>query len=174
MKHQADSWKPVNCVREGEVTCIGTMWKEFPYPSGNCFSLIDENSNIYRILNFNHENFKELFRIGVLSYPVKVLAMTEHQAVLHDSRIPEEWYSKRFCEICTPSFLLPVNQRLEQLREVDRGDREEKNGFISRKIRAGQRQLKGTWSFECDTESDVEISGFAADVLASILKDKMK
>ena len=51
--------------------------------------------------------------------------MSEHHAIIADGRIPDEWYSTRFCESCTPKDLLPLPQQLKQFLDIERGIRVE-------------------------------------------------
>ncbi len=106
------------------TTLIGSFG-DFPRSVGNCFSLKTDIDKDYRIVNFNAENLDELLKRG-LTWPVKILPMNERIAIICDARISDKWYDERYCSICCPDSLLPHPQLASQLREIDRGDRVEK------------------------------------------------
>ena len=99
-----------------------------PHKRGNCFSVEAEGGN-YRIVNFVHENLEELIEAG-LTYPIGIRVLAGNIAVIHDKRIPSEWYRSEFCEVCCPRSLLPLPQTLRQEREVRQGVRMEGDGFV--------------------------------------------
>ena len=107
------------------VTLVG-FFGEYPRERGNCFSVSVQGERNYRIINFNHENLEKLIEDGVISFPVKISKLGEGIAIIADERIPDEWYSKRFCETCTPGDLLPIPQRLKHFLDIERGIREER------------------------------------------------
>lgn len=103
-----------------------------PYPlesGGNCFSVECDDGNVYRIVNFVLENLKEAVRRGV-PWPIKVRPISESFAVVHDERIPDDWYRNRWCETCCPESLLPVTQQLQHERHEACGARERFAGGI--------------------------------------------
>jgi len=110
------------------VTCqtlVGVMSRDFPLQYGNCFSVSSDSTVRYKIVNFILENLQELLKQNVISWPVKILPISNRAAVIVDERIPEEWYSKEYCEICCPFDLLPHNQQMTYVRKLLRGDIEE-------------------------------------------------
>jgi len=107
------------------VTLVGYFGK-YPRESGNCFSVSVGKDENYRIINFNHENLEKLIKDKIVSFPIKISKLSDGIAIIADERIPDEWYSKRFCETCTPSDLLPIPQRLKHFLDIERGIREEK------------------------------------------------
>lgn len=109
-------------------TLIGAD-RKFPYKRGNCFDVKTDDDCEYRILNFNVENLNHLLSHG-LTWPVKILVLSEHCAVINDSRIDDDLYDTEFCEVCTPRSLLPVPQRLKQLRDIDKGVRVETDNAV--------------------------------------------
>ena len=106
------------------VTLVG-FFGEYPRERGNCFSVSVEGERNYRIINFNHENLEKLIEDGVISFPIKISKLGEGIAIIADERIPDEWYSKRLCETCTPENLLPLPQRLKHYLDIERGTRKE-------------------------------------------------
>jgi hypothetical protein len=121
----------------GEITLVGSFGK-YPREFGNCFGVITKNSR-YRILNFVYENLENLIDVKKIEFPMNILVIkgTDY-AFLHDKRIPENYYRNRICEVCCSLELLPYTQRLKHYREMDKGLREEKNGWI--KITIGDRE----------------------------------
>ena len=107
------------------VTLVG-YFGEYPRERGNCFSVSVDGDEDYRIINFNHENLEKLIEDKIVSFPIKISKLSDGIAIIADERIPDEWYSKRFCETCTPSDLLPIPQRLKHFLDIERGIREEK------------------------------------------------
>lgn len=124
----------------GMQTLVGVGRDKRPQDSGNCFSIFIEpvtRSDIlsgqakeYQILNFNVENLEALIKAG-LTWPIQCKKLDARHAIIHDPRIGERWYSKRYCEVCTPKDLLPITQRQVHEREIMRGDRKESAGFIT-------------------------------------------
>jgi hypothetical protein len=106
------------------VTLVG-FFGEYPRKRGNCFSVSVEGEEDYRIINFNHENLEKLIEDKIVSFPIKISKLSEGIAIIADERIPDEWYSKRFCETCTPGDLLPLPQRLKHYLDIERGIRKE-------------------------------------------------
>lgn len=118
--------KTINAKDIHSNTLVGSSG-EFPRDSGNCMTVVGEDGEIYRILNFNYENLKHLISLG-LKWPIAINVIERPWAVLHDARIGDRWYSDRFCTVCTPQHILPLPQRLKQLRRCVRGQREENAG----------------------------------------------
>jgi hypothetical protein len=108
------------------VTLLGIIENKFPLSHGNCFSIYArEDDEYYSIVNFYYENLEELIRQG-LTWPIqiKILGIPEsHIAVIHDDRISDEWYNDKFCTVCCPKNLLPINQQLLHERQELRGER---------------------------------------------------
>lgn len=96
------------------ITLVGVEGKP-PLARGNCFSVRAEDGREYRVVNFVYENLEALLAEG-LEWPIDVRTLDSRTAVIHDKRIPNEWYSTRFCEVCCPNSLLPLPQQLRQER----------------------------------------------------------
>ena len=104
------------------VTLVGILKDNYPLTDGNCFSVNVENEvKDYRIVNFGYENLKELLRQG-LTWPIKIKILSGRTAIIHDYRIPDDWYFEHFCGVCCPQSLLPVNQQVQRERAIERGD----------------------------------------------------
>jgi len=113
-----------------EHTLIGVGGDDFPLSSGNCFSVEAEDRKYYRIINFVLENLEEAIKRGI-DWPIEIKILRGRIAVIHDSRIPDSWYSTRFCEVCTPKDMLPLPQLLAHERQIARGERIEREGSTS-------------------------------------------
>ena len=146
----------VNALRVGSVTCLGIIDKTFPIEYGNCFAVGIGQGKWYSIVNFKHENLEELLFRKVISWPIKISPIDEHRAVIFDERIPDEWYSRRWCETCCPEELLPIpQQHIHRLQEL-RGDRtvstvtlgNEKMQIVSLNIKAKPGIIKTKWKIK--------------------------
>lgn len=104
----------------GGHTLVGSHG-EFPRKFGNCFSLKVEQGFV-DIINFKFENLEELIRRG-LSWPIKVRKLDVRRALVVDERIPDHWYTNRYCEVCSPERLLNQYQIEARRRAEARGDR---------------------------------------------------
>jgi len=117
-------------VRTAEVTLMGTLRTDYPMESGNCFSVETDDGRHYRIVNFVYENMKEAFRRGTsddrwrpgVEWPLKCLEIGNGTAIVHDLRIPTDWYAQRWCECCCPHDLLPMPQRLTTALRRESGE----------------------------------------------------
>lgn len=134
---------------------------------GNCFSLCNKNGDDYKIVNFGLENLEHLLHIGVLSYPVKVLPLSEGVALMLDERIPKSYYQQTFCSICCPFDLLPTNQKHEEYRKQLTKEviMVEVDGLILEKMNFkdaeyGPNKLKDKW--EARLQSDANDADAAA------------
>ncbi len=113
----------------GEETTIGVSGKA-PFTHGNCFGVhtgqrIWSKEPSYKIVNFNVENLRHLLEAG-LTWPIEIFPISERHALIHDKRIPREFYDKEYCSLCCPRDLWPEPQRMEWERRVMRGEIEEK------------------------------------------------
>ncbi len=102
-----------------------------PDDSGNCFGvfvnegvtaeqIINQTVIEYKIVNFNVENLNALLAHG-LTWPIRCKTIGPRTAIIHDPRIGERWYSKRYCETCCPRSLLPITQKQARERDILRG-----------------------------------------------------
>jgi hypothetical protein len=141
------------------VTLVG-FFGEYPREIGNCFSVSAEGEEGYRIINFNHENLDKLIEDKIVSFPIKISKISEGIAIIADERIPDEWYSKRFCETCTPGDLLPIPQRLKHYLDIERGIRKETIIEINGKpmkmvsIKVESKIVNVPWKIKTDGQED--------------------
>ena len=91
------------------TTLVGYSSNSFPMKRGNCFWVETDKGNSYNILNFNYENLKYLIYEKKVSYPIKILKISDKHAVICDSQIPLDYYSDDFCTVCCPKQYLPVH-----------------------------------------------------------------
>lgn len=98
----------MKAIDYGSVTMVG-YGGSFPRGKGNCFSLRVKNlKNGYtRIANFGYENLQELFRRKIVEWPIEVEILSEKIGIIVDERIPKEWYSEHWCDVCCPRELMP-------------------------------------------------------------------
>jgi hypothetical protein len=96
------------------VTCVTLVGYPGipPLKRGNCFAVRTKEGARYHIVNFCHENWAAMLERNLITLPIKVLPLNENIAVVCDERIPDNWYSKKFCEVCCPEIFLPLDQRL--------------------------------------------------------------
>lgn len=114
---------------------------EPPHKRGNCFSVRTLNGvNLttseltkqqYRIVNFNLENLEALLSKG-LTWPIRIFIKSPTVAIIHDTRIPDNWYQEQYCSTCCPLELLPEPQRLINHLQIERGEQiPHRNGSTS-------------------------------------------
>jgi hypothetical protein len=116
----------IKAAHMGWKTMIGVCKDVYPLDNGNCFSVYTKEGDEYKIVNFSAENLEQLEKMG-LSWPIDIIVLKGHTAVINDKRIGDRWYLKEFCEICCPTGLLPITQQLKNKREEEReGTRDEK------------------------------------------------
>jgi hypothetical protein len=125
----------------GGHTLLGVNTSKYPVKHGNCFDMVISRDKGVKIVNFYVENLEELIRRNEITLPVKIGMISEHCGVIMDERIPHDWYSDRFCEVCCPDRLLPITQRLRIWRDEESGKRvttKSENGYIITSIRMGK------------------------------------
>lgn len=160
----------INAVKVTTVTLVGYMG-DFPRERGNCFSIETENGSGMRVLNFGHENLEELLKREIVQWPIAVLPISERHCLIADHRIPDEWYSDRFCSTCTPFSLLPPQQKLERVIDLTSGKRTESKieidgqiiTTVSYKVESGHIKVPFKWSvgpieLRSSPEADEELS----------------
>jgi hypothetical protein len=101
------------------VTLIGASGDKFPLRHGNCFSVKTDDGE-RKIVNFFYENLKHLIDNG-LAFPIDIESISKHHAIIHDDRIPEDFYETRYCEVCCPTSLLPIPQQKARERLISSG-----------------------------------------------------
>jgi hypothetical protein len=110
-------------------TLVGVCSTDFPLSRGNCFSVMADDSHEYRIINFIVENWEEMIRRGIKP-PIQIAVWAKNLAIVHDERIPDDWYREKFCGVCCPEELLPITQQLALDRDYRWGSREKTQGGI--------------------------------------------
>lgn len=133
--HPMDALVAANADHVSMQTLVGVQRGPYPLRSGNCFSVFVPGHDHRRVINFVYENLTELIKAGVIQWPLRVLLFQDDLALVHDERIPHDWYTQGWCEVCTPQHLLPPPQRLRHLRDIATGRRTERDGCIT--IRLG-------------------------------------
>ena len=108
-------------IRIGGQTMLGvisnSLKQGIPITGGNCFDLIDDDKS-HRVVNFCVENFKYITEKLNLTYIyVDLVEKSDTLWIIKDYRIPQEWYSKEYCIVCTPIRMLPTEQRKKYLSE---------------------------------------------------------
>jgi hypothetical protein len=82
MRHFIESWVEHEATETGEQTTKGVLERDFPIRSGNSFTIYVNpyadsgipftTGKFLRVLNFNAENLKELLRLEIVAWPIKV------------------------------------------------------------------------------------------------------
>ena len=106
----------------GGQTMLGvisnSLKQGIPVDGGNCFDLIDDDDKSHRILNFCSENFKYITnKLNLMDVEVSLVEKSDVLWIIKDERIPQEWYNKEYCLVCTPIRMLPFEQRRKYLSE---------------------------------------------------------
>jgi hypothetical protein len=117
-------------VRVTSCTLVAYLSDSFPMSAGNCFSVMTNDGKEYSVVNFGHENLEELLRKKAVEWPIDIIPIDDHRCVIADHRIPQAWYSSKFCETCTPQHLLPPQQKLQRVLDLKSGRRIERKTII--------------------------------------------
>lgn len=170
----------------GEKTLVGYLdWNKFPIKHGNCFSGYNSTNNkSYKILNMGVENLRHLLEIdNNIKFPIKIgIIKNTKYAFVMDERIPEDYIRNRICESCCPKEYLPYNQRMEHLRDIQRGIRTESKieidgeefGLISVKINPITKPIKFGFKQEVDfTNLSPEVIDNLDDLLTNAYDEEM-
>lgn len=156
----------------GGSTLIGVNTRNgYPIKRGNCFDLQDEAGKGHRIVNFYLENLKEWMRqTKQKDIRVRCIPKSDHLWEICDERIPVEWYSQKYCTVCTPLRMLPLQQRKEYLTENKFKKVFNKDGtwsvLISSEIKAKTQKLNVNWTAETSQELEVCYSKGTEKLLA--------
>ncbi len=78
-------------VREIQPNIINKNIEQYPYNTGNTFSIIDENDHELTIANMNYENFTELLQRKILTFPIQIVKLDKYNAFITDVRVPSNW-----------------------------------------------------------------------------------
>lgn len=142
----------INAIKLTKKTLIASSGGKYPLSMGNCFSLLSEDGNEYRVVNFILENLNYLIEHNKVNFPILILPLSKNIAVVCDKRIPDKFYLSKFCEVCTPEELLPLSQRLKQLLDIQKGVRNEikteLGKIVSRKVEPKIRRVNTGWTYK--------------------------
>lgn len=135
-------------IKFGAVTLVGYSTKNgFPIQGGNCFDLIDVDGTNHRIVNFGFENLNEwIKRTGQTDIKVRCILKSEKLWEICDDRIPNDWYNKEYCTVCTPLRMLPFDQRKEYVK--NRKFTKTKEGYVlisTPIVTSNKRKLNSNW-----------------------------
>lgn len=109
---KAFEFQTVNAIKVDYYTLLA---------NNNCFAVVCEDGKGISIVNFYYEKLERLLKENIINWPVKISILDGDFGVINDSRIPEDEYNIRFCEVCCPMDLLPIQQKLRRFREVEKG-----------------------------------------------------
>lgn len=156
-------------------TLVGVGDGPYPMKHGNCFSIKCGGDKEYRVVNFNYENLVHLLKEKLIEWPITVLVFWEgsagesRTAMIHDHRIPDNYYQDFFCETCCPRDYLPIPQRLRIQRDLESGrvreievpsmDGKGKMIISTRKVNGSPTKLKDGWTMEEDKNAPEVLSG---------------
>lgn len=158
----------IYCDRIGGHTLMGVSGAP-PFKHGNGFSMISIDDKEYGIVNFYLENLEYLIDEGHITWPIKIKVLKDNYAVIHDERIPHDFYNKYF-RGC-PKELWPISQQLEHEREIMYGTIKiihtpigaiEQIDTSRRNYSLKPRKLSKEWGIEmskdiiCDSKIDIE------------------
>ena len=79
--------KYVNAVRVTGFTLLGVLCDNFPVKFGNMFSVEGDDKNKYDIKNICLENFEELIKRRIISFPVRIKIIGDEDALMVDKSI---------------------------------------------------------------------------------------
>ena len=150
----------------------------FPLKGGNCFSLIDPNGKYHSVVNFKAENLEEwVRRTGQTDIDVECIPKSDKIWMIVDKRIPQDWYSDRFCEVCTPYRMLPYEQRKDMFARSKvnqfRGPNGERQLIFSTPIVAKTRKLSTDWTIEfsddvaafCSVDAEADLKKLTGEMV---------
>lgn len=135
----------------GGNSCVGVhaTEKDFPLNHGNYFSLVTKDSS-YEIANFWAEDLKYLLAKDIVEYPIKLKILKKEGkswALIHDIRIPHEFYSE--ISHRAPHEFWSIPQLARSQRDIDSGVLQILgDGLEARHVVAEKRTLNVKWSSE--------------------------
>jgi hypothetical protein len=155
-------YKTIDATAIGSQTCVGGLiGAPYPRKGGNCFD-VETASGSYRVLNFRAENLEELLNRGTITWPVKIHVVDKSRCMIHDTRIPHDWYCENLCSICTPFAMMPLTYQMQYARKIATGEiklsKVIRSGPLkgyqleSQEIKATVKKLKMNWSSETLTD----------------------
>lgn len=130
----------------GEVSCVGIISKKFPLNHGNYFSIYIGKKQ-YEVANFWFENLEHLIKTNVVSFPINVKILNNRWVLIHDSRIPHNYYSESI-SYRAPLEFWSIPDLLKRQREIEDGTLEIFDGYEKRTIKTDKRALKIDYTIE--------------------------
>jgi hypothetical protein len=104
----------------GYVSCVGCMGNKYPKNYGNYFSLVTSKGKQYEIANFWYENLEYLLENNVVSYPLEIKVLDKKWAIIHDTRIPDNFYSETSYR--APTKYWSIKQLAQRRRKIETGE----------------------------------------------------
>lgn len=106
-------------VGVGFVSCVGIIAREEDYPlnHGNYFFLHTGDGHEYEIANFWFEDFEMVIKRENIKYPIPIKILNERWAIIHDHRIPHNWYYDSI-SYRAPKEFWPLNKLAERQRDI--------------------------------------------------------
>ncbi len=118
-------------IEIGSQTLVGVNTDKFPVSRGNCFDMLADDGNSYKIINFAVENLRFLIKQGMIELPVRLLVENDRCASIHDTRIQHNFYRDDICTVCAPVSLLNYTQQLTRARKLETGEIIERGSIVS-------------------------------------------
>lgn len=100
----------------GMMTLVGHGDGPYPMEHGNCFGVflgaaaVASDEEDINVLNMDYENFRELLRRKLITWPIEIERFDESCCAVTDSRIPNYWLKRTPCSMCTPNYLMETVQ----------------------------------------------------------------
>jgi hypothetical protein len=83
-----------SAIKETDHVPVNHTLEEYPCMQGVTFNLTDEQDNDLTVVNMNHENFTELLRRKIITFPIDIVKLDDHNTFITDIRIPNNWKSE--------------------------------------------------------------------------------
>jgi hypothetical protein len=116
-----DKFERTNATDIGFVSLVGVYSSEWPIKWGNYFSMSAEDGKSYQIVNFWYENLEQLLEHKEIEFPIPLLILDDGYAMIHDPRIPDDWYVKDSVSTCVPRRYHTIHQQAKHQRGIDGG-----------------------------------------------------
>jgi hypothetical protein len=144
------------------TTLVGVCTHRYPVPHGNCFSVkVKGEEKDYRIVNFYCENLEHLIKEKLLEWPINIVKLCDRTAFIHDIRIPDCYYTDRFCEICCPRDFLPLPQQLRIQRDLESGKLTEREITME----DGRKMIMSTQKIGSDSPKNLKLDWKVEEII---------